>query len=288
MMTRYITKECFFMKISKILVLSAVFLICGFSVVFAASDFDSVVTQTDKGLIDWSQNYIEATGMAVAPSSATTDAQGKLLARRGAIVDLQRNMLEFLSGVQIDSRTTMDDFMAEDRVRSEVHGAIKNIELLKGVWDGEAYTVTGRIKLAQLRTIVAPSIPVDKVIIETEAKQPAAPKTARYTGLVIDARHLPLTPSVTFRVFDESGRAVYGIEFTNNDAFLQSGICSYFNNINFATGDVFVATNPISARAIKLTNGNVDIVISNSNAAMIRSSSYDFRKDCKVIIVVNG
>ncbi|HPE64789.1 MAG TPA: hypothetical protein PK849_01305 [Synergistales bacterium] len=109
--------------------------------------------EKEKALIDWGQNYIEGSGMAVAPEG-TTGAQAKALARRGAMVDLQRNMLEFVCGVQIDARTVMDDFMAEDRVRSEVHGLIRNIEILKGEWDGESYTVTGRIKTEQLRLIV--------------------------------------------------------------------------------------------------------------------------------------
>ncbi|NLM71129.1 MAG: hypothetical protein GX181_04090 [Synergistaceae bacterium] len=109
--------------------------------------------EKEKPLIDWGQTYIEGTGMAVAPEG-TTGAQAKALARRGALVDLQRNMLEFVCGVQIDSRTTMDDFMAEDMVRSEVHGMIRNVEMLKGEWDGESYTVTGRIKTEQLRQIV--------------------------------------------------------------------------------------------------------------------------------------
>jgi hypothetical protein len=109
--------------------------------------------EKEKALIDWGQNYIEGSGMAVAPEGKT-GAQAKALARRGAMVDLQRNMLEFVCGVQIDARTVMDDFMAEDRVRSEVHGLIRNIEILKGEWDGESYTVTGRIKTEQLRLIV--------------------------------------------------------------------------------------------------------------------------------------
>ena len=70
------------------------------------------------------------------------------------VIVVKRNMLEFVCGVQIDSRTTMDDFMAEDMVRSEVHGLIRNVEMLKGEWDGECYTVTGRIKTEQLRQIV--------------------------------------------------------------------------------------------------------------------------------------
>ena len=128
-----------------------------FFVVFLAEQSaeaaNSSTVQKETGLVDWGQNYIEATGMAVAPDGAT-NAQGKALARRGAIVDLQRNLLESVGGVQIDSRTTMNDFMAEDRVRSEVHGLIRNVELLDGKWDGESYTVTGRIRTAGLRVIV--------------------------------------------------------------------------------------------------------------------------------------
>jgi hypothetical protein len=272
------------MKISRIIVLSALLLMCGLTAAYAA-DPDSIVFENERGLIDWSENYIEATGMGV-PSKKSEGAQGKLLARRSAIVDLQRNLLEFLNGVQIDSRTVMDDFMAEDRVRSEVHGVIKNVDILKEDWDGELYTVSGRVKLAQLRAIIAPSLHVDKAIIAKEKKQPTAKSSGKHTGLIIDVRHLPLVPAMTFRVFDENRRAVYGMEFVSQASFLESGICSYYNNINYAKGELHVAPNPISTKALKLTTGNVDIVIPNSAASMVRGSSYDFRKECKVIIIV--
>ena len=109
--------------------------------------------ERETGLVDWGQTYVEATGVAVAPNNVK-GAQGRALARRGAIVDLQRNLLESIGGVQIDSRTTVNDFMAEDRVRSEVHGLIRGVELLDGKWDGESYTVTGRIRTEGLRVIV--------------------------------------------------------------------------------------------------------------------------------------
>ena len=240
----------------------------------------AVVVKRENGLMNWTENYIEATGMAVAPTG-TKGAQAKALARRGATLDLQRNLLEFLKGVQIDARTTMNDFMAEDRVRSELSGVIKNVEVMSGEWDGEAYTITGRIKLPPVRAVVAPKIPVDKTY-----KEPKPKKTSgRFTGLIIDARHLPLVPSMSFRVLDENGKPVYGMEFVYYDRFLQSGLCAYYNNINYAKGEIHVAGNPIVAKAVKLTNGNVDIVIPNSAAAKVRGSSYDFRKDCKVIVV---
>jgi hypothetical protein len=248
----------------------------------------SVVIQKDKNLLDWTQNYIESTGTAIAPDGAK-GAQAKALAQRGAIVDLQRNLLEFIAGIQVDARTTMDGFMASDRVRSEVHGVIRNVELLDGTWDGESYTVSGRIRLTPLRNVVAANIPQNPVsiaIVEEERKAPPAKKTAgNFTGLIIDARHLQLIPAMTFDVLDTKGRAVYGIEFTDRQHYLQSGLCAYFNNINYAKGDLHVGTNPIVVKAVRLASGNVDIVISDSDAAKVRGSSYDFRRECKVIVV---
>ncbi|MDR1049111.1 MAG: hypothetical protein LBL51_05095, partial [Synergistaceae bacterium] len=106
----------------------------------------------ERALVNWGQAYIEATGIGVAPVNAK-GPQGKALARRGAIVDLQRNLLETVVGVQIDSRTTLDNFMADDLVRQEVHGLIQGVELLDGQWDGESYTMTGRIRTDRLRVI---------------------------------------------------------------------------------------------------------------------------------------
>jgi hypothetical protein len=248
----------------------------------------SVVTQKDKNLLDWTQSYIESTGVAVAPPGMK-GAQAKALAQRGAVVDLQRNLLEFMAGIQIDARTTMDDFMASDRVRSEVHGIVKNIELLDGTWDGESYTVSGRIRLTPIRNVVVsnrqPNL-VNAAIAEEEKKVPPAKRTAgNFTGLVIDARHLQLIPAMTFNVLDTKGRAVYGIEFTDRQSYLQSGLCAYFNNINYAKGDPHVGTNPIVAKAVRLASGNVDIVISDGDAAKVRGSAQDFRRECKVIVV---
>lgn len=268
------------------------------SVAESVTENEAVVTQKEKGLVNWSQNYIEATGMAVAPRN-TRGAQAKALARRGAMVDLQRNLLEFLVGVQVDSRTVMDDFMANDTVRSEVHGIVKNVEVLEGTWDGESYTVKGRIKMGQIRRVIAPVYPVvgatpDITIIEEDEQEEvqvkkqvkkANPKKARYTGLVIDVRHLPYKPAMTFNVYDTKGRLVYGIGHVNQSNYLQSGFCAYFTNINYAKGDLLVASSPITAKAVKLGDGNIDIVISNSDASKIRNSSYNFRKECKVIVV---
>ena len=246
----------------------------------AAEETEAVVTRREKGLVDWTQNYVEATGTAVAPKGMT-GAQAKAMARRGAMLDLQRNLLEFLNGVQVDARTVMEDLMVNDTVRSELHGVIKNVETLSGEWDGEAYTIKGRVRIGQLRTVIAPVVSPKTRTKETPVKG----KKARYTGLVIDVRHLPYVPAMTFQVLDQNGRAVYGMGFVNQNSYLQSGLCAYIANINYAKGEASVAPNPIVAKAVKLGQNNVDIVISNADASRVRSSSYNFRRECKVIVV---
>ena len=275
---------------------SAIFLFLASLAFPVFADESPVLTQQEKGLIDWTNNYVEAQGMAIAPAG-TRGAQAKALARRGAMLDLQRNLLEFLSGVQVDSETRMENFMAEDKVKSEVHGIIKNVEATSGEWDGEVYTVKGRIKLGELRKVIAQKFPdvsnapdviiyeddepdepeqqktepAKKVIRENSNKKPAkktAPrKSARYTGLVIDVRHLPYTPAMTFNVYDAKGRPVYGMNFVNRNNYLQSGLCAYFTNLHSAQDNYTVASSPITAKAVRLGKGNVDIYISNSDAA---------------------
>ncbi len=59
------------------------------------------------------------------------------------MVDLQRNLLEAVQGVKVDSKTIMTDFMASDLVRTEVQGLDQGRGGPEGSWDGAVYTVKG-------------------------------------------------------------------------------------------------------------------------------------------------
>jgi hypothetical protein len=242
-----------------------------------------VIVEKDRNVLNWTHNYIESIGIGIPPRNMS-GAQAKAMARRAAVVDLQRNLLEFVKGVRIDGRTTMENFIADDFVNQRVTGMIKNVQLVDGEWDGESYTMSGRLELPQIRVLIT-SAPAFEPVRPPKPKEPPRQSGARYTGLVIDVRHLPLVPSMTFTVLDGNGSAVYGMNFVNQENYLQSGLCAYYNNINYAKGEVHVASNPVVVKAVKLSPGNVDIVISNGDASKIRNSAYDFRRECKVIVV---
>ncbi|HDQ93473.1 MAG TPA: hypothetical protein ENN89_05050 [Synergistetes bacterium] len=256
---------------------------------FGEPETVTVKDDTLMASINWTGDYIEATGQGLPPTGKENTPQGKLLARRAATVDLQRKLLEFVQGVRVDSRTTMTDYMVSDRVRTEVQGVIRRVEILEGSWDGEVYTVVGRVKLQDVRIAVVPELPEKPVA--KQVPPPPAPTTpstpkGRYTGLVIDVSHLPLIPAMTFNVTDTSGKAVYGLSFVDKERFLSSGLCSYHMTVGYAKIEPRVTDAPLVIKAVKLVGPqNVDIVISSADAARIKNSTYDFRIPCRVIVV---
>ena len=244
----------------------------------------ALIVGTEFARINWTDDYVEASGQAVAPTGKEKTSQGKLLARRGAIVDLQRNLLEAIQGVRVDAKTSMTDFMANDTVRTEVQGLVKGVEISDASWDGDIYTVTGRVKLDKVRTAVLPGLPKAPGQKPVPPTPPAGKISA--SGLLIDATHLPLIPAMFFRVVDENGKEVYGIDFADADRFLASGLCDYHTNLAYAKGAPRIASTPLVAKAVRtVAPQNVDIVISNADAAKVRGSSYDFRIPCRVTVV---
>ncbi len=255
------------------------------------------VTSSDGAFMNWSGNYMEGTGMAAIPTQYKDTAQGVALARRGAILDLQRNLLEAMKGVNINSETKMEDFMATDSVRSAVEGTIKGVEVYEGKQNGDMYIVKGRIRLDRIHDEAANQLsrtqregdPVEYSNRRGKKSRARARvvRSGDFTGLIIDARHLPIQPSMFTRILDEEGRPVYGVNFGNRDIQNQSGLYVWYSRMLYARDEQRVGSRPMIIKAQRLSNSDHDIVIPNYAAHEIRNNSYNFRRECRVIIVKN-
>lgn len=102
--------------------------------------YQEIIEEKPNGVINWSVQYVEAKGMSVIDTERFNNhAQAKLMARRGAIVDAQRNLLEIVQGVRVVSETKVSDMITEsDYVLTQIDGVIKNAELV-----GDAVEVDG-------------------------------------------------------------------------------------------------------------------------------------------------
>lgn len=90
---------------------------------------DGYVQKTDKGSIDWLSGEVQAKGIGAPPPDAVNAAQARAMALRAATVIARRNLLELLEGVQIDSSTTVQNYMVNDdtvvtRVRGHLQQAV--------------------------------------------------------------------------------------------------------------------------------------------------------------------
>jgi hypothetical protein len=108
-----------------------------------ANSQDLVITKPN-GNVNWTQQYIEATGQSVIDNERfKNSAQAKLMATRGAVVIAQRNLLEIVKGVQIVGETTVQDMITtSDYVYSRVEGVVKGAQQI-----GEAKEKNGFIEV---------------------------------------------------------------------------------------------------------------------------------------------
>jgi len=81
------------------------------------------------GEINWVDGYVSAIGNGAAAAKGNM-AQSRPLARRAAIADAYRNLLETIKGVKVDSSTTVENFMvSQDIIKTQVEGIVKNTKL---------------------------------------------------------------------------------------------------------------------------------------------------------------
>lgn len=242
------------------------------------------LTSTENGIINWSDGSIRAKGQGIVPPNKN-EAQGKLLARRAAVIDLQRNLLETVQGVQLDSKTTVEDAMTtSDKIATAVTGMIRGVEIVNENFEGDIYTVWGQIRQDKMSGAM---FEIVRRITSTGKPAKSRQKTGQFTGLIIDATGLAgLQPRKLMRIVDEKGRPVYGVEFADRNIQASKGLCAYFDMIVLRENENDrVGNNPLKVKAQRLSNENADIVIPNWAADEIRNNAIDFLKECRVIVV---
>jgi hypothetical protein len=87
-------------------------------------------TGNDTSQVDWTTQFIRSKGWCVLDTIKWRNkSQAKLMAIRCATVIAQRNLLETIKGVNIDSKSTVANMMAQsDTVRSNISGLLERSE----------------------------------------------------------------------------------------------------------------------------------------------------------------
>lgn len=261
------------------------------SKMFAAPQDESIsvrvqVQQNDTNTVNWSKGDVTAIGVGYPPEEM--GMRGNSIARRAAMVDAQRNLLEITKGVQIDAETTVANLtISSDIVNSKVQGLLQGAQIFEeGNLNDGGYYVKMRIALYgntnSLASVAMAEYAKDiqhQEFAEVEdtnlnKKEVKQVKRAGYTGVVVDARGLGLESTFSPAIYDVSGRVVYGIANVDKNLVISKGMVDYTDVLEEATFGSRAGDNPLVVKAVEVKGGKnsinkVNVVLSVEDADRI-------------------
>jgi len=265
----------------------------------------------DRAIINYEDGYVEAVGIGAVDPARVKGTNARPMCLRAATVDGYRNLLEATKGIQVDSRTTVRDFITEsDVINAAVSGLVKGAQVVNRDYlsDGTC-EVTLRMSLSGrfAQTIIPKAIqdeqkretPPVPVRPEPEPTKPAPesikpaplPKAAPvFTGMVVDARGLGARPAMAPKIVDGTGAEVYGSMIVDKTYAVSQGISGYARDLTAAQGNQRVTDNPVTVKGLSAEGaGKADIRISDDDARQIRATeeNLSFMKKCRVMIVLD-
>jgi hypothetical protein len=247
----------------------------------------------DAGGVDWEGRAVTAKGIG-APNPNLPQAAQRPAAIKAAKSLALRNALEMIKGINLNSETTVENFMTtSDVVRTNVSGFIQKFKFE----NKPHYMSDGTVEISV-------TIPIDGVLMDAllpsevgatpqVTSMPAGVTAAKtvFTGLIIDAKGSGVTPAIAPKILDESDKEVYGSAYVSRDWAVKYGMAAYAKSVKKAAElKDRVGDNPGTVKALRASGPNkTDIVISKKDADSIRSAAENlkFLAECRVAIVVD-
>ena len=251
-----------------------------------------VVTQLDKGSVNYSEQTISAIGIGFVPQNAINAGQARRLALRIAKQDALRQLIEIVNGVTLTSETTMSGAMVDDVISTKVRGFIRGARQNgdpKYLSD-TSVEVEYSVPMSGISDLMLPPLTVAMAAPGEAVTAPSAPTSGGITGIIIDARGLKARPAMAPRILDQNGNAVYGPGTYSREYAVTNGVAGYSKSLEAAQKDARVMGNPLIIKGVATAGSNrTDITVSNADVSKIDSAnrSYSVLKDCRVLILLD-
>ena len=270
--------------------------IIGISIFILSIAFSQgVVTQLEKGSVDYSAQAINAVGIGFVPTNAVNAGQARRMALRIAKQDALRQLIEIVNGVTLTSETTMSGAMVDDVINTKVRGFIRGARQVgqpKYLSD-TSVEVEFSVPMSGISDIMLPPLTVPVAPANnTVGAEASSPTTASggVSGLIIDARGLNARPAMAPRILDQNGNAVYGPGKYDRKYAVTNGVAGYSKTLEAAQKDPRVAGNPLVIKGVATSGTNrTDITVSNADVSRIdvADRNANVLKDCRVLILLD-
>ena len=249
-----------------------------------------LVQSVPGGQINWTRRIVQAKGIGAALPEVSNTPAGWEMAAMNAKRHAYVNLLETVKHLRLSDRWQVGDvFAGNDQMMAKVEQLLKSAPIEDLVYSSDGTVeVTRSMPIAgSLAQLILP-----EYIVQLEMKNlgQSSPdmEEADFTGLVVDARGVDVSPSMCFAIFDEGGREVYGSAYVSREFVVQRGMCGYTSNMSAVKKNERVGENPLVVKALNVKPpGGTNIVISNTDASRLRGSVENlfFLRECRVLVV---
>ena len=252
-----------------------------------------VVSQLEKGSVNYSEQTISAIGIGFVPTNAVNAGQARRMALRIAKQDALRQLIEIVNGVTLTSETTMSGAMVDDVINTKVRGFIRGARQVgqpKYLSD-TSVEMEFSVPMSGISDIMLPPVTAQQPVQQNN--QQAAQSTSStggITGVIIDARGLRARPAMAPRILDQNGNAVYGPGKYDRQYAVNNGVAGYSKTLEAAQQDQRVVGNPLVIKGVATSGTNrTDITISNADVSRLDAAnrSSNILKDCRVLILLD-
>jgi len=252
------------------------------------------------GRIDWEDNLAVASGVGLPPGNVRNRAQRRTLARRAAVIDARRNLMEVVGQVRIDSTTkVLNAMVVSDVTRARVSGMLQGsvvtserqmpdgsfvVEVAAPIRPALTAAVMDREQAPPLKAKLQPVAAVSRAphtapVVEHDIAEQVKPsplaqaQAPDYTGIVIDARGTGFTPSLIPKISGPGG-ALYPVPGIAKDVAAANGLVRYFSDMAKAQQSDRAGNKPLTIKA-KAGAGSSELTVSQEDAATLSRLSED-------------
>ncbi len=249
------------------------------------------ITQFKTGEINWSTGKILATGKATPKDKSQASIES---IPGSARADANRGIIDILKQIKINSSITVGAYAAKNDI------ILAGME--KTAWDAVAikqyYTSAFAVELSIetsmyggfLQLVLPEEIrQIPKINPQINAKEQTRNDQTDFTGLIIDAKGLEVTPVLNPIIISEQGHDVYSSVFISREFAVQNGVSKYVCHLEEAFHDSRIGNHPLVIKGLRKSGKEDAVVISMADYQILEKTTerHRFLAECRVVIVID-